>query len=137
MDAGRFFQVVLLVSKGFKKKGTTRMYLNMTNEFGVTSDTTPKRVQVFSFIGAAKLLLELDERCEKRKQKPSAPVTKIKTVSSPSFAKKLYRLSQDTSEPDDSDEVPVLEEFSDDEEDCTPLKARKSGAYNSGKSKSD
>ena len=50
------------------------MYLNMTKEFGVTSDTTPKRVQIFSFIGAAKLLLQLDERREKRKQKPSTPV---------------------------------------------------------------
>ena len=36
-----------------------------------------------------------------------------------------------------SDEAPVLEEFSDDDEDTTPLKVHKSDACSSGKSKSD
>lgn len=136
MDDGRFFQLVLLVSKGAKKRGTTRMYLNMTKEFGVTSDTTPKRVQIFSFIGAAKLLLELDERREKREKRPSAPVTNQKNAPPPIVSKDLQRLIQKTDEPDGSDEVPVLEEYSDDNEDTAPLKSHKSDVCSSGKCKS-
>ena len=60
VDGGNYYELVLKVSKGRKKKGTRKLLLNMTDQFGLTTNAKPFRVQQFSFIGAAMLLVQLD-----------------------------------------------------------------------------
>ena len=60
VDSGLYFQLTITISNGHKKKGNKKLTLNMTKEFGLTSDTKPVRVQQFSFIGAAMLLMQLE-----------------------------------------------------------------------------
>ena len=116
-----------------KKKVTINHVLNMTQEFGVTSNTKATRIQQFSYIGDAIILMQLDKQKRPRPRDTTfddlnrdqlRKCVKIRNITiNGSKAELIARLREkpttlisDTKNiknliNEDSDSIPELEEF--------------------------
>ena len=118
-EAGRLFQLRLTISKGLKKAGTQRLYLNMSQQFELPIDSAPLRVQQFSYIGAAMLLMELDNKTIAKTKKLPSPTVHI--------TKNMRELIQDSSDSEDTssdtNDCPALDEISSSSDDDSETSA--------------
>ena len=119
VNDGMYFQLRLTVNLGKKKKGTKRLSMNMTEQFGLSPNISKKRLHQFSYIGAAMLLMQLDQGAQTKKVCRSKKCTQKSTSDPPAVsAKTLQKLIQSDGEDDSEDsctDLPALTELSDDD----------------------
>lgn len=93
--------------------------MNMTEQFGLSPNISKKRLHQFSYIGAAMLLMQLDQGAQTKKVCRSKKCTQKSTSDPPAVsAKTLQKLIQSDGEDDSEDsctDLPALTELSDDD----------------------